>query len=253
MSEIPATYSVSGVRIADDFRDNLIIDKYAACFVEMRESKKRHLRSENSEDVLSWNVFRSLRQINPTKWLNDLASRTFGITFPGDPTETSIELWKNIPPPQALLKSGDEGISEIDIVLENPEWVWFIEAKFRSDISTGTTTRPSRDQVLRNIDVGSHYAGVRKFYFSLLHLNEKYSPKGIEALKKYSDLELLRAALPHRSDLLSNIAGVGCLRWVDISDVLRVAKLSRDRADENIFAERALAWMEEKGIADAQQ
>jgi hypothetical protein len=57
-----------------------------------------------------------------------------------------------------LLAGGEEGLSEIDVIIE---WVWFIEAKHKSDIRLRTTTRPGRDQVLRNIDVESYYAGAR--------------------------------------------------------------------------------------------
>ena len=52
--------SPSGAFIANDFRDNLII-----VFADMRASKLKHLRSANSEDAVTWNVFRSLRQITP--------------------------------------------------------------------------------------------------------------------------------------------------------------------------------------------
>jgi len=57
--------SPSGVLIADDFRDNLIIDRHDPVFADMRASKIKHLRSANSEDAVTWNVFRSLRQIAP--------------------------------------------------------------------------------------------------------------------------------------------------------------------------------------------
>ena len=63
----------SGVRLAKDFRNNLIIDRYDPVFVSMRPTKLKHLRSENSEDAITWNVFRSLRQISPTAWLRRLA------------------------------------------------------------------------------------------------------------------------------------------------------------------------------------
>src|SRR5205823_7070799 len=69
MLEVSGKFSSSGVRIADDFRDNLIIDRYDPVFVGMRASKIKHLRSENSEDAVTWNVFRSLRQIDPASWL----------------------------------------------------------------------------------------------------------------------------------------------------------------------------------------
>ena len=56
----------SGVRVSNDFRDNLIIDRYDQVFATMRGLKLRHLHSADSEDAVTWNVFRSLRQIDPT-------------------------------------------------------------------------------------------------------------------------------------------------------------------------------------------
>ena len=51
MTTVSSTASASGVRVADDFRDNLIIDRYDPIFLLMRASKLKHLRSENSEDA----------------------------------------------------------------------------------------------------------------------------------------------------------------------------------------------------------
>lgn len=54
--------SKSGVFVCGDFRDNLIIDRYDPVLAALRGSKIKDLRSENSEDALTWNVFRSLRK-----------------------------------------------------------------------------------------------------------------------------------------------------------------------------------------------
>lgn len=153
--------SLSGVKIARDFRDNLIIDRYDPVFADMRASKIKHLRSANSEDAVTWNVFRSLRQIAPNCWLPALWSKAFSSHRVPTDLAASVKLWPSIRPPLGLLAQGDEGASEIDVLIEASTWVWFIEAKYGSDISLGTTTRPNRDQVLRNLDVGSYYAGVR--------------------------------------------------------------------------------------------
>ena len=56
-----------------------------------------------------------------------------------------------------------EGYSEIDVIVETSGWVWFIEAKYRSDISMNAKNIPGRDQIFRNLDVGSDYAGARNF------------------------------------------------------------------------------------------
>jgi hypothetical protein len=239
--------SPSGVRIAADFRTNLIIDRYDPVFADMRASKLKHLRSANSEDAVTWNVFRSLRQIAPETWLPNIWQHAFpSIKCPTD-LKAVVRLWESMPPPLGLLAGGDEGSSEIDVVIEASTWVWFIEAKYRSDISTGTTTRPERDQVLRNLDVGSYHAGVRQFFFSLLIASEKHSPEGIKRLREYADLSVPRAKLQmHRPDGLQNLEAVGQLTWAALAEVLAEAVRVTSREDERAYAERAVAWLRER-------
>ena len=242
-------FSASGVRIADDFRSNLIIDRYDGVFADMRATKKKHLRSANSEDAVTWNVFRSLRQVAPDTWLPVIWARA----FPLAPTPSAVgvitRLWVPVAPPPGLLDYGDEGISEIDIVIEAPTWVWFIEAKYKSDISTGTKTRPTRDQILRNLDVGSFYAGVREFYFSLLSLSEERSPLGAAKIDEYRDVERMRSLLaPHRPDGVKNLKALGTLTWADLHAVLVSASTAAAREDERSYALRAAAWLEGKGL-----
>ena len=241
--------SPSGVFIAADFRANLIIDRYDPVFADMRASKLKHLRSANSEDAVTWNVFRSLRQITPDAWLPGLWQRAFPLIACPPDLKAAVRLWESVPPPLGLLAGGDEGISEIDVVIEAPTWVWFIEAKYRSDISTGTTTRPERDQVLRNLDVGSYHAGVRQFFFSLLILSESNSPVGAQRILEYADLSVPRAKLvTHRPDGLQNLMAVGQLTWTALADVLAETSKAAPREDERAYAARAFAWLKERGI-----
>ncbi|CAN5490231.1 hypothetical protein BH23BAC4_BH23BAC4_01130 [soil metagenome] len=243
--------SPSGVEIARDFRDNLIIDRYDPVFADMRASKIKHLRSANSEDAVTWNVFRSLRQIAPTHWLPTLWHAAFpGTAVPMD-LAASVALWVSVPPPLGLLAEGDEGASEIDIVIESATWVWFIEAKYRSDISLGTTTRPDRDQILRNLDVGSYYAGVRPFYFSLLAISEQKSPNAMARVQSYADFGTVRSRLRgHRPDGVANLSGVGAITWHELGTVLQAAAKSATRDDERAYARRAGEWLHRKIAPD---
>ena len=156
--------SKSGVRLYDDFRDNLIIDRYHSSLASMRGSKRDKLRSENSEDALTWNVFRSLAQVDPAFWLPLLRAKAFPALAESVPPQlVTTHLWKEVhPPPSLRLHQKDEDASEIDIVIETEVSVWFMEAKFRSDISARTTNNPTRDQIVRNLDVWSWYAGRRR-------------------------------------------------------------------------------------------
>jgi hypothetical protein len=244
--------SPSGVWIADDFRSNLIIDRYDPVFADMRASKIKHLRSANSEDAITWNVFRSLRQVDPTVWLPTLWKHSFpDHNVPSDPQGATVRLWESVEPPLGLLAAGDEGPSEIDVVIEASAWVWFIEAKFRSDISSGTTVRPDRDQILRNLDVGTHYAGVRRFFFSLLISSENRSPLGMKKLEEYRTLDSVREKLAgHRADRLVNLQGIGHLTWKRMANVLQLAGGNAAREDERCYAKRAWDWMCERKLTE---
>jgi hypothetical protein len=241
------TRSKSGVRLYDDFRDNLIIDRYHPDLATMRGAKRDKLRSENSEDALTWNVFRSLAQVDPSFWLPLLHQKAFPAAAPtSTPEIVTTHLWKEVhPPPSLRLHQKDEDPSEIDIVIETEVSVWFIEAKFKSDVSTRTTNNPTRDQVVRNLDVGSWYAGVRDFYFALLVMDEEKSPKGVGVLKAVWPA---MPALAHRPDAMKNIKGCGLLQWRDVADVLQAAADHAPRDDERGYARRAAGWMKERGL-----
>jgi len=249
MQKQKGSLSPSGVFIADDFRENLIIDRHDPVFADMRANKIRHLRSANSEDAVTWNVFRSLRQIAPQTWIPALWRRAFPACACPSDLNAVVKLWQSIPPPVGLLASGDEGASEIDVVIETSTWVWFIEAKYGSDISCGTTTRPERDQVLRNVDVGSYHAGVRQFFFSLLISAETKSPEGVSRISKYTDLSVPRETLhAHRPDGLQNFKAIGLLTWTQLADVLEEASKMAPRDDERTYAARAISWLKERGL-----
>ncbi len=247
-------FSHGGVLIAADFRTNLIIDRYDPVFAEMRARKLNHLRSANSEDAVTWNVFRTLRQIAPEAWLPILWQQAFPEKPGPSDLGAVVRLWEEVAPPPGLLVGGDEGPSEIDVVIEGATWVWFIEAKYRSDISTKTTTRPNRDQVLRNLDVGSYYAGVREFFFSLLIASERRSPNGVGRIKEYEDLSVPKAKLrAHRPDELRNLKAVGQLTWAALADVLTKVSITTPREDERAYAERAVTWLQTRGLQTNQQ
>ena len=129
--------SKSGVLIKECFRDSLIIDKYDKVFHHWRQQKLEHLRSENSEDAMSWNVFRSLKQIDPSLWLPKLFINIFQKEFDYSCISIDVLLWEKLNPPITL--TTPEGQTEVDIIIQSNDFVWFIEAKYKSDISMGTT------------------------------------------------------------------------------------------------------------------
>lgn len=229
------TLSKSGVFIYDSYKDNIILDKYNRVFLKMRASKLDAIRSENSEDAMTWNVFRTLQKLDPDMWLPDLFENTFGEIRHDLVTNMKISLWKKLNPPPAL--PVPEGDTEVDVMLENDHYVWCIEVKYKSDISISTTHDQRRNQVLRTIDVGSYYAEGKNFYFSLLILDEKFSPNGKRLTEKYGNHpELLTALLPHRGGCLKNLKGISLLHWADFRNLFARCEENARYEDERLLA-----------------
>ena len=153
-------------------------------------------------------------------------------------------------PTSIRLFQKDEEESEIDVLIETERFVWFVEAKFRSDVSERTTNNPNRDQVIRNLDIGTWYAGVRDFYFSLLLVDTSHATKGTALVELYAKRgPEIADRLPHRPDGLTNLKGIGVLQWSDLAAVLRESGDSAPRSDERAYANRAVAWLNGKGIS----
>lgn len=241
--------SKTGVKIYDNFRENLIIDRYDPIFQNMRPKKLEHLRSENSEDAITWNTFRTLQQMDPKIWLPRLFQGTFKIPFPYKNAFVLIKLWELISPPNSL--ATPERVSEVDIMLETDNFVWVIEAKYKSDISLGTTYNPDRNQIIRNIDVGSNYAGKKDFYFSLLILDDNHSPKGLALINKYiKNKAAVLEVLPHRksTDMLGNVKGIGYHTWEDVCKTLKEFASNVSYENECFAAQKCVEWLNNKGI-----
>jgi hypothetical protein len=244
--------TASGVFVADDFRDNLIVDRYDNVFATMRGEKINQLRSENSEDVLTWNVFRSLQKIRPSWWLPGFFNLAFHTELPAQLKAVTLDLWSTLAPPPALrLFQKDEGDSEIDVRIETERFVCFIEAKYKSDISLRTKNNPDRDQIIRNLDLGTWYAGVRDFYFVLLVMGETHSADGLKTLEYYATgRDTILARLPHRNDELQNLKGIGHVMWRHMTEILRKCETQAEHEDEKQTARRAAEWLAAKCCPD---
>lgn len=195
--------------------------------------------SENSEDARTWFLFSPL--IEKTENQTSTLLTLFNQAFPGEidtPVLQNLQasrlyFWhgketpalKLEPPPLLRFKQGP---TEVDLIvaIEN-KVVVFIEAKFRSGVSSGVKHAPNWDQVIRNIDVGSWFAAGRfqRFYFILLQYGD-YPSNAESILLRYKDKpEIIRKSLEHRADLddrqISLLArSVAFVRWPDPIDPL---------------------------------
>ncbi len=184
-------YSDTGVKVFVNFKDNLIVDPDDPLIAGQARNWRygkglvkglSYLGSENSEDALTWNVFKTLEKSNPENWFAEIFPQ---IILDKDEQfiDPMLKFWeKYFPPP---LRPFPEGETHADITMETSNKLIFIEVKYKADISKKTQHDPNRDQIIRNIDVGSWAAKKRakEFYFILLTL--KSNTYSIDKLNYY--------------------------------------------------------------------
>lgn len=232
------------MQLHQHFRDSLLIDKFDPQLEFWRKGRLEKSKSENSEDAMVWNVFRTFNQIDRKLWVEQLFYKAFQQELTHSKESSEIKLWKKIRPPNSLAVS--EGKTDIDIIIEDEKFVWFIEVKYKTDISSGTEAPFKRDEIIRYIDVGTNYAKKKEFYFSLLILDKYNSPIGFRTVNEYREShEKVLELLPHRMELPS-LKGISVFYWKDVQALFKTIYLYSKNKYERYIADQASYWLYDK-------
>lgn len=238
----------SEVRVYNDYHDNLVIlpedksdinrsplgVKIKETFPRGNERGKSKLCSENSEDAVTWSAFRTLeKHSSAEKWVPWFWEIAFRESVPEDIRgafdRMSISYWEQFPAP--ALRETPEGSTEVDVTIKiGDAALVFIEAKLFSGFSSSTEHDKRRDQIIRNIDVGSRAAKDKKwsaerFYFVALTPTRTGDQPGAELINRYRQPDQIRQALPYRKDLSVQDFEVLArnIGWISWPDMLKVA------------------------------
>jgi hypothetical protein len=138
----PVSFRVSPTYVLEDHLENFIVGRE---FVDKLTGKAEtwRLGNENSEDALSFNVFRSLQEAGR---LAEAARLLTGLELDGEPElivwghrldETTVHPVDQLKAALNTLEGTSGQQTEPDIILRIPSWGWlFIEAKLASSTST---------------------------------------------------------------------------------------------------------------------
>ena len=185
--------------------------------------------SENSEDAQTWGHFSRLFSMFPERkgiWLEAFLEKSLKRQLNQDLGKTLREaklmFWRGKrakpmynPPPNL---DYHEGNTEVDVTILTRKAIIFVEAKYHSEVEARTTYCPNRDQIIRNIDVGTHYAWNKGLEFYFILLTSIDCDKSIKLLKHYLDIpqEIINR-LPHRTDIPKRIEQIannlGLITW----------------------------------------
>lgn len=185
--------------------------------------------SENSEDAMTWKYLSPLLDMTREGkriWLQLFLEEAFGTRLDSSVaeslTDAQIMFWRGrkaepfyAPPPDLGFA---EGNTEVDVSIQSSKTLIFVEAKYNSEIALRTSHSSVRDQIIRNIDVGTYCAWERKlgFYFILLASSKNW--RSIERLNFYrKNPREIAQRLSHRSNdrnRLEQVAeNLGLLTW----------------------------------------
>lgn len=169
--------------------------------------------SENSEDAKTWHFFSPLIKASPQdkeRWLQNFLTRSldnFSLKNDENLGKSDILPWRGKeaepyynPPPNLPYK---EGKTEVDVTIKIPnEAIVFVEAKYKSSVSKRTKHDPDRDQIIRNIDIGTFYASNENLGFYFILLTEELDHKSKKIYNYYKkDPQNIINKLQHRTDL----------------------------------------------------
>ncbi len=191
----------------------------------------------NSEDVVTGELFGTLRVLNPRWWLPDMLNQALGTerfrrqVF----RDLRIELWQKQRTYPRRHLTWNEGQTEVDVQItwENPETTVFIEMKYGSPLSATTANNngssgfPS-DQLIRNARIGLRengwfqedllfHAPPRDFVLILLTPGTNHP-----LIERYRNTDNLRAAIPDSERLvqLPVLPFIGELSYRQVSSIL---------------------------------
>jgi len=173
--------------------------------------------SENSEDAQTWMHFSPLLSMSPQKrgnWLEAFLEDSLKRKPKQDLVKTlpkaKLKFWRGKrakpmykPPPNL---GYPEGNTEVDLTILTEEAIIFVEAKYHAEIDTRTTHCPNRDQIIRNIDIGTYYAWNKSLNFYFVLLTSSNCNKSRKLLKHYlENPQEIVDCLPHRTDIPKKI------------------------------------------------
>lgn len=191
----PHTITRSGVKVYDDWRDNIVVDPEAPPLVwkagrdlfgaNTSVPGRPYLASENSEDALSWNLFRTLEKagrLNVAARALDLED-DFQVLYwyrPWDAADPPPEIKEALDRVEPWGKIRGRFQTETDIMLKGGRYLVMVEGKLGKpgarirpwERTSRAPVPPSYKAPLRALlaDMGDWGETMRRFYQLLRHL-----------------------------------------------------------------------------------
>jgi hypothetical protein len=146
-----------------------------------------------------------------------------------------LRFWEKYFPP--MFRSFPEKETHVDLTIETSNKLIFIEATYEAEISKTTKHDPNRDQIIRNIDVGSWAAKKRAKEFSFILLTLQTNTYSIDKLNDYKSnpanvIEKIGSYRKDIKDYVTLCENIHVMYWDQILTSLQNMQLS-DKTEWN--------------------
>ena len=208
------------------------------------------IEGDRLNQTLLWNVFRTFELLPPAFWLRRLQARLHMDPVPRAPHTVRVDLWRALAMPLAHQIDGVRPDVVADVVIETEHAVWTLML-CGEDLRHIEAESANGDFASQLIDATSWHAGTRPCYFGVLSGQPRHQDAGVALVERYfRSRDSLRLRTDARGHALSNVRGIGSVRWSDLSAILREC----EQADILTQIERALArnvvtWLGRIGIS----
>lgn len=207
-----------------------------------------------SEDVLTANVFGTLRHLRPSLWLRPMLAYAFHTKQFASCSMTRLrfDFWHPVPPPP--MRAHIEGMTEVDMLIRFGGTSIFVETKYNAALATRTKHDAHRDQLARLLDVAWCSTSQGQLLtppapFVLVVGIAKVEPP---LLTSYRDPRVLAGALDHhrrypqfRRDVALLASRIGYCSWSALAD-LTDAHASRATRAERPFLSDVTTYIRHK-------
>ena len=229
---------------AEAVREQIVIAPHHPDRLRRPPPRPGAIENDHFRHALLWNVFRTFELLPPAFWLRRLQARLHMNWLPAAPQTVRVDLWRALTLPPTHHLDGAKPNIVADVMIETEHAVW---ALMLGDHDLRRVQSESKvDSAALLIDATSWYAGTRDCSFGIIPCQSAYQDSGVALVERYyRSKESVRLRSGGRGNLLSNVRGVGSIRWTDLDAILR----DGEQADVLTPIERALArnvvtWLE---------
>lgn len=231
-------------RLTDEERLRFVIASHHPDRLRRPAAAMGVLCEEAFQQVLAWNVFRTLELVSPSFWL-----RRFHLRLTGEPSVVAsqiarVHLWQRLPLPPIQRIDGERPDVVVDVLIETEHAVWTLI------VDSPARTVMDSDAMAAVLDAGSWFAGLRPLYCGVIESTTGNASPGSVLHDRYSrsrDSARLQSAT--RGPSTPTRAHWGAIRWSGMAALLQdCSEAANLPSIERALARNALEWLRRVGV-----